>query len=118
MALLFSAVTVTAGSIEEEFLVGGIPTEYDDLIGWSAFDDFIEQIPDNTEVTVHAEVYLYGEGETYSAAPAEIAYFMNRINSDSNFLSGHCDNIEDFDFSFCRSFDQEYEAEVKGYELL
>lgn len=31
MALLFSAVTVTAGNEEIEFTVGGIPREYDDL---------------------------------------------------------------------------------------
>lgn len=35
MALLFSAVTVTAGEDEIELLVGGIPREYDDLEGWS-----------------------------------------------------------------------------------
>ena len=31
MALLFSAVTVTAGEDEIELLVGGTPREYDDL---------------------------------------------------------------------------------------
>lgn len=39
MALLFSAVTVAAGEDEIELLVGGIPREYDDLEGWSEFDD-------------------------------------------------------------------------------
>lgn len=38
MALLFSAVTVTAGNEEIEFTVGGIPREYDDLVGWTAYD--------------------------------------------------------------------------------
>ena len=37
MALLFSAVTVTAGNEEFEFTVGGIPREYDDLAGWTVF---------------------------------------------------------------------------------
>lgn len=41
MALLFSAVTVTAGEDEIELLVGGIPKEYDDLEGWSEFDDLM-----------------------------------------------------------------------------
>ena len=44
MALLFSAVTVTAGNEEFEFTVGGIPREYDDLVGWTAFDDFMENV--------------------------------------------------------------------------
>ena len=33
MALLFSAVTVTAGDEEIELIVGGIPRECDDLVG-------------------------------------------------------------------------------------
>ena len=37
MALLFTAVTVTAGNEEIEFTVGGIPREYDDLVGWTAY---------------------------------------------------------------------------------
>lgn len=41
MALLFSAVTVTAGEDEIELLVGGTPREYDDLEGWSEFDDLM-----------------------------------------------------------------------------
>ena len=63
MALLFSAVTVTAGYDEAEFTVGGIPREYDDLVGWTAFDDFMENVDAETEVSVHADVYLYGGEE-------------------------------------------------------
>ena len=69
MALLFSAVTVTAGNDETKLLVGGIPSEYDDLEGWADFDDFIDLIYEETDVTVHAEIYLYGEGETVKATP-------------------------------------------------
>ena len=67
MALLFSAVKVTAGDDETELLVGGIPREYDDLEGWTFFDNFVEELDEETEVSVHAEAYLYGEGETYRA---------------------------------------------------
>ena len=72
MALLFSAVTVTAGEDEIELLVGGIPREYDDLEGWSEFDDLMYFISEETEVSVHAEAYLYGEGESMRASPEEI----------------------------------------------
>ena len=58
MALLFSAVTVTAGEDEIELLVGGIPREYDDLEGWSEFDDLMCFISEETEVSVRAEAYL------------------------------------------------------------
>ena len=49
MALLFSAVTVTANDQEVEFLVGGIPREFDDLEGWTSFDNFMEDIDEETE---------------------------------------------------------------------
>lgn len=69
MALLFSAVTATANDQEVEFLVGGILREFDDLEGWTAFDNFMEDIDEETEVSVHAEAYLYGEGESVRATP-------------------------------------------------
>ena len=56
MAVLFSAVTVTAGE-EAELLVSGITREYDDLEGWTIFDDFLEDISEETQVHVHAEAY-------------------------------------------------------------
>lgn len=85
MAVLFSAVTVTANNEETEFLVRGIPREYDDLEGWSTFDDFMEDISEETEVLVHAEAYLYGDGETVNASDEEITYFTNRIEKDDRF---------------------------------
>ena len=77
MALLFSAVRATANDQEVEFFVGGIPREYDDLESWTAFDRFMEDIDEETEVAIHAEAYLYGEEETHRATPVEVAYFMN-----------------------------------------
>ena len=55
MALLFSAVRATANDQEVEFFVGGIPREYDDLEGWTAFDRFMEDIDEETEVAIQAE---------------------------------------------------------------
>lgn len=100
MAVLFSAVTVTAGEEETELLVGGIPREYDDLEGWTKFEGFLGEIEKETEVQVHAEAYLYGEGETVRATPEEVAYFMMRMEMQGDFLQDRCDNIEDVDFSF------------------
>ena len=37
---------------------------------------------------------------------------MMRMERDENFLSGHCDNIEDVDFSFLLSPDEYYEMEM------
>lgn len=111
MALLFSAVRATANDQEVEFFVGGIPREYDDLEGWTAFDRFMGEIDKETEVAVHAESYLYGEEETYRATPEEVAYFMKRIEMDDTFLS-RCDNIESVDFTINWSPEELFNMEV------
>ena len=112
MALLFSVVTVTAGYDETEFTVGGIPREYDDLVGWTAFDDFMENVDAETEVSVHAEVYLYGGEETVTATPEEVAYLTMRMERDDRFLVGHCDKIEAVEFSFLLSPNEYYGMEM------
>ena len=81
MALLFSAVSATANDQKVEFLAGGIPREYDDPEGWTAFDRFMEDIDEETEVAIHAEAYLYGEEETHRTTPEEVAYFMKRART-------------------------------------
>ena len=106
MAVLFSAVTVTAGDQEKEFLVRGIPRELGDIEGYTAFEEFMEDIDEETEVSVHAEAYLYDEGETYTATLEELAYFYLRIEMREDFLSARCDNIEDVDFTFGWSPDE------------
>lgn len=106
MAVLFSAVTVTAGDQEKEFLVRGIPRELGDIEGYTAFEEFMEDIDEETEVSVHAEAYLYGEGETYTATLEELAYFYLRIEMREDFLSARCDNIEGVDFTFGWSPDE------------
>ena len=70
MALLFSAVTVTANEDKIELLVSGIPREYDEMEGWTDFDDFVNLLREESEVSVHAQGYLYGEGEIVDASPS------------------------------------------------
>lgn len=69
MALLFSAVTITANDDATDLLVAGIPEEYDDLEGWTLFDDFMNTVDSDSEVRIHVEAYVYGEGETEKASP-------------------------------------------------
>lgn len=113
MALLFSVVTVTANGEETELLVGGIPRDYDDLEGWRFFDNFVEDIGEETEVTIHAEAYLYGEGEMVMASPEEVAYMMKRMDMSPDFLQARCDNIESADFSFTWSPEELFGTEME-----
>lgn len=103
MSLLFSQVTLTADGFEDELFVGGIPQDSDDLKGWTVFDNFIDTLNSETEISVHVESYLYGGGETKKATPEEVAYMVKRMNLDDGFLDKHCDNIEDSDFTIFHS---------------
>ena len=102
MAVLFSAVTLTAIAKGEqlEFLVGGIPREFEDLRGWSFFDDYLRALDEDIDISVHADVYLYGEGESFNATPSEVAYMYKRIEDNPNFLNDRCQIKEKVDFDF------------------
>lgn len=99
IAILFSEVTVEGNGSEETFLVRGIPREYDDLQGWTAFEDFLLNIDQDTDILVHADAYLYGEGETFQATVEEVAYMVMRMDRDPGFLQSRCDHIENVKFT-------------------
>ena len=86
MAILFSKVTMRDDYNESEFFVSGFPQEPDDLEGWTAYHEFLDEITEDTIVNIHAEAYLYGEGETFKATPEEVAYMTIRNQNDPNFL--------------------------------
>ena len=113
MAVLFSAVTLTADNNQVEFLAAGIPRDSDDLEGWTAYENFMDELDSEQEVSVHVEAYLYGEGETFKATPEEVAYFKMRADADEEFLHDHCDNIEDADFTIQWSPDELYGVELE-----
>lgn len=115
MAVLFSAVAITANAKGErlEFLVGGIPREFGDLEGWTAFDKHLETIDKDTDIGVHVDAYLYGEGETFKATPEEVAYMYKRIEGNPNFLNDRSKNIDKVDFDINWSPDELFEMEIK-----
>ena len=51
MAIMFSKVTMRDDYNESEFLVGGFPQEADDLEGWTAYHEFLDEITEDTVVT-------------------------------------------------------------------
>ncbi len=118
MAVQFSAVTVTAEGQECEFLVIGIPRDLGDIEGYSIFEVFIQEVDRDTEVSVHAEAYLYGEGEIFTASLEELAYFYMRMKDREDFLSARCNNTESVDFSFTWSPNELFDKikEVVSFE--
>lgn len=113
MALLFSVVTVTAGNEKAEFLVGGIPREYGDLEGWRKFGDFLGELDQESKVSVHADSYLYGEDEVFTATPEEVAYFMMRMEQNPSFLQNSCTKGESSEFDFQWSPEELFGLEMK-----
>ena len=67
IAILFSQVKVQSADQSETFLISGIPKEYDDLTESVQLEWFLQDIDSDDTVQVHADAYLYGEGEVVNA---------------------------------------------------
>ena len=79
IAILFSRVKVQSADQSETFLISGIPKEYDDLSASVQLEWFLQDISSDTIVPVHADAYLYGEGEAVNVTYGELCDFMERI---------------------------------------
>lgn len=99
MAILFSKITIRDDYEESQFFVSGFPQEAEELEGWTAYHAFLEEISEDMLVNIHAEAYLYGEGETFKATPEEVAYMIMRQERDPDFLSERCTCIGESDFN-------------------
>ena len=112
MALLFSKVTIQCDFNEAEFMVGGFPTEPDDLARCEEYQDFLDEIDDETSVSIHVDAYVCGNGETIRASPDEVVEILVRIEADPDFLSDQCDWVGETDFEIpcspAESFFNEY----------
>ena len=62
MSVLFSKVALLADDCESTvgFLVCGIPQDEDDLKGYAAYDDFVEEHSESECFDVEVESYIYG----------------------------------------------------------
>ena len=61
---------------------------------------FLQDIDSDATVQVHADAYLYGEGEVVNATHAELCYFLDRMRLNPNFLESRCQSAGSSDFSF------------------
>ncbi len=100
IAILFSQVKVQSADKSETFLIGCIPKEYDDLTESVQLEWFLQDIDSDETVQVHADAFLYGEGEVVNATHTELCYFLDRIRLNPNFLESRCQGSGSSDFSF------------------
>lgn len=110
MAYLFSKVTVNGGGYNFDFLTGGIPRDSEDLFNCQDFEDFLELITRDEEISIHVDAYVYGEGESCVASEPEVKSFEELLNKRKNFLETDCKNTDSFDFSF------EYSPDVSEFD--
>ena len=108
MALLFSKVTIQCDFNEAEFIVGGFPTEPDDLARCDEYQDFLDEIDDETSVIVHVDAYICGNGETIRASPDEVAEISARTENEPDFLPYNCDWVGETDFEILWSPAEQY----------
>ena len=114
MALLLSKVTMQRDFDEVEFIVRGFPTEPDDLSRCDEYQDFLDEIDDETSISVHVDAYICGNGETIRASPDEVAEISALIEAEPDFLSEQCDCVGETDFEIQWSpiesyFNEDYE---------
>lgn len=110
MAYLFSKVTLEGGGYDTSYLTGGIPRDFDDLSCDLEFEDFLELIERDEEISVHVDAYLYGQGESCIASEDDIKGLEESCKNKENFLEAECDNIESHDFTF------EYSPEISEFD--
>lgn len=93
--IVFSEITCRANTTDyvATGLVGGTPICYDDLAGWRIFDDFLQECEGSTRVNVEVHTYGYGEGYQVAATPEEVAYMLQRLKSNPDFLKDRCVKI-------------------------
>ncbi len=97
MAVVFSKITAIRESDKETktFLARGIPKSFDDLEMYSAMDEILDDIDEDTTITIQTESYIYGDAKRYEASFEELAYMEIRMSRDELFLENHCRKVEE-----------------------
>ena len=98
MSLRFSRVTLSSNGKTASFLTGGTPQSRADLKGWTAYDNFVSDVPRYTTVNAHVETFLYGGEKPFDATPEEVAYFYKRIERQPDFIETRTEKISESDF--------------------
>ena len=114
MSVLFSHITLRTDNDETEFLIPGIPSTQDDLTDSDEYDEFMERLDSEQVVNVYGTAYVFGEGETDTASSDDIEDIAKRIAADDNFLKDECECIEEIDFSFLASPEEEESMDMGG----
>lgn len=99
MSLRFSRVILSSDGKTTSFLVGGIPESLLDLQGWTAFDDFLNDMHRYKVVNAHVEMFLYSGEEPFDATPEEVAYIYKRIERQPDFIESRTEKIGESDFT-------------------
>lgn len=117
MSLLFSIVSLTSKTGTSDFLTKGIPVDKDDLLGYTAFNEYLSSIKKDSVITAHVCSYLYGNGDINIATIEEVAYMKLRAENEPDFLSRHCMKIAESHFSFFPQLEEKLEIVKNSISL-
>lgn len=90
MALVFTAVKVSADKKSTVFLASGAVRSLEELAHYKPYQEFLNEVPKGCSIDTTLSVYQYGEGEKFNATFEELAYFTIRMNNGADFLKDHC----------------------------
>ena len=93
--IIFSKVKVTSDTTNfvGEGLCGGEPICYDDLAGWTFFEEVLNKCVGPSRIKCEVQTYGYGEDDgsgKFDATPEEVAYMQKRIDMRPDFLETRC----------------------------
>ena len=74
MAVVFSRLTLSAEDRETRLFACGIPKDAEDLEPYTLYHEFTEELNSETEISVHVDTHLYGEGERSRPEGEEIPF--------------------------------------------
>ena len=114
MAVLFSAVTLTADNNQVEFLAAGIPRDSDDLEGWTAYENFMDELDFRTG----SQRPMWKPTSMVKVKPSRQRPRKWRISrcelmQTKNSCTTTATNIEDADFTIQWSPDELYGVELE-----
>ena len=90
MALVFTAVKVSAEKKSTLFLAPGAVRSLEELVHYKPYHDFLNEVGKEATIDTTLSVYQYGDGEKYDATFEELAYFTIRMKNGANFIKEHC----------------------------
>ena len=96
MSIKFSKVDLKSEDNAKSILVSGEPKCFSDLVDWTQFREFADQVKPDERIFAHVETYVYGGGTAIDASPEEVAYMYMRLDISPDFLESRTEKVREY----------------------